>query len=194
MPEPTPRFRTARQEDAPAVAGLHADSWRRHYRGAYSDTFLDEEAPAYLTHMWAGRLATPTHTRTILAEHDGELVGLAHTILDEDPRWGALVDNLHVRHMLKRQGMGTRLLALTAEAVLRWSPASGLYLWVLEQNSAAQAFYAARGGEPVGRDDVPAPGGDPARLNGKPACLRFAWRDPSSLLMDHGRRSGSPDA
>jgi GNAT superfamily N-acetyltransferase len=194
MPDRSPRFRPARPEDAPAVAGLHADSWQRHYRGAYSDNFLDEEAPTYLTRMWTERLAAPTHTRTILAEHDGELVGLAHTFLDNDPRWGALVDNLHVRHTLKRQGIGTQLLALTAEAVLQWSSLSGLYLWVLEQNSAAQAFYSVRGGESVERDDVPAPGGDPTRLNGKPACLRFAWRDPSSLLMDHDHQSGSLDA
>jgi len=194
MPHPSPRFRMARPEDAPAVAGLHADSWQRHYRGAYSDSFLDEEAPTYLTRMWTERLATPTQTSTILAEYDGELVGLAHTFLDKDPRWGALVDNLHVRHTLKRQGIGSQLLALTAEAVLQWSSLSGLYLWVLEQNSAAQAFYSARGGQCVERDDVPAPGGDPARLNGKPACFRFAWRAPSSLLMDHDHQSGSLNA
>jgi GNAT superfamily N-acetyltransferase len=194
MPDPSPRFRTARPEDAPAVAGLHADSWQRHYRGAYSDTFLDEEAPTHLTRMWTERLATPTKTSTIVAEHEGDLVGLAHTFLDKDPRWGALVDNLHVRHTLKRQGIGTRLLALTAEAVLQWSSLSGLYLWVLEQNSAAQAFYAARGGQCVERDDVPAPGGDPARLNGKPACFRFAWRDLSSLFLDHDHQSGSLNA
>ena len=31
------QYRLARGSDAPAVAALHADSWRRHYRGAYSD-------------------------------------------------------------------------------------------------------------------------------------------------------------
>ncbi len=34
------RFRLASPADAKAVADLHADSWRRHYRGAYSDAFL----------------------------------------------------------------------------------------------------------------------------------------------------------
>src|SRR5580658_5429744 len=28
-------YRTAHAGDAQAIAGLHADSWRRHYRGAY---------------------------------------------------------------------------------------------------------------------------------------------------------------
>jgi len=62
------------------------------------------------------------------------------------------------------------------------SPSSGLYLWVLEQNSNARAFYAARGGACVERAETPPPGGDPARLNGKPMGLRYAWRDPSKLL------------
>ena len=66
--------------------------------------------------------------RTILAERDGTVVGLARTLLDEDSAGGAFPDNLHVAYGLKRQGIGTRLLALTAQAVLDASPSSGLYL------------------------------------------------------------------
>ncbi|WP_246633404.1 GNAT family N-acetyltransferase [Pseudonocardia nigra] len=189
MSDRGPQFRVARPEDAHAVAELHADSWQRHYRGAYSDAFLDGEPSGFLTQLWTERLATPSpQARTIVAEYNGEVVGFAHTLLNEDPTWGALVDNLHVRYTLKRQGIGTRLLSLTALAVHRWSSSSGLYLWVLEQNSMAQAFYSALGGTCVERVDVPPPGGDPARLNGRPKCLRFAWPDPSTLP----NRSGSP--
>jgi GNAT superfamily N-acetyltransferase len=176
------RFRTTTPDDAPAVAALHADSWRNHYRGAFTDTFLDHEVATYLTSMWTDRLTTPSpRTHSIVAELDGEMVGLAHTFLDADPTWGALLDNLHVRYGLKRQGLGTRLLAHTAQAV-RERTSSGLYLWVLEQNTAAQAFYTARGGTLTDRDDVPAPGGNPAWLNGKPTCLRYTWPDPSVLI------------
>jgi GNAT superfamily N-acetyltransferase len=182
MPSPGLRFRAARPEDAKAVAALHTDSWRRHYRGAYSDAFLDEEAPEFLGRQWTERLTEPgPNAYTLLAESEDEgegvLVGLAHTMLDEDPRWGALVDNLHVRYAVKRQGIGSRLLALTAQTVRRRSSTWGLHLWVLEQNSAAQAFYAAQGGKRVERAAVPPPGGDPARLNGRPFGLRIAWPD-----------------
>ena len=51
----------------------------------------------------------------------------------------------------------------------------GLYLWVLEQNTAAQAFYVAHGGSPVERAYVGEPGGVPGRLHGCPAKLRMAW-------------------
>lgn len=186
-------------EDAPAVAGLHADSWQRHYRGAYADAFLDGEPDGFLTGRWTERLAAASpQARTIVAEYDGGLVGLAHVELEADPTWGALVDNLHVRSPLKRQGIGTRLLALTAQAVLDSAPSSGLYLWVLEQNAAAQQFYAARGGTCVERSTVPPPGGDPSRLNGSPACFRYAWHDltalsPARPLVDNNGRPWSTD-
>jgi GNAT superfamily N-acetyltransferase len=178
-----PRLRTARPGDAHAIAALHADSWQRHYRGAFSDAFLDHDATTYLRQLWTGRLATPdTRARTIVAELDEAIVGLAHTILGQDATWGAFLDNLHITHGLKRQGIGTRLLALTAQAVLDWSPASGLYLWVLEQNTDARAFYAARGGACVERGNVSPPDGNISWLNGSPINLRYAWPDPSRLV------------
>jgi ribosomal protein S18 acetylase RimI-like enzyme len=177
------RFRAAAAQDVQAIVGLHADSWRRHYRGAYSDAFLDGDVTRYLVEMWATRLASPDpRASTILAEAGGAVVGIVHALLGEDPRWGSLLDNLHVAYGLKRSGIGTRLMALTARAVLDWSPASGLYLWVLEKNVAAQAFYEARGGACVERAEDPPPGGDPANLNGQPMMLRYAWQDPSRLL------------
>ncbi len=177
------RFRAACPGDAQPIAALHTDSWQRHYRGAFSDAFLDHDTTGYLLPLWTERLATPDpRARTILAERDGTVVGLAHTILGQDATWGAFLDNLHVAYGLKRHGIGTRLLTLTAQAVVDWSPASGLYLWVLEQNSAARAFYTARGGVCVERGQVPPPGGNPVRLDGDPTGLRYAWRDPSQLL------------
>jgi GNAT superfamily N-acetyltransferase len=193
MPAPGElRFRTAEQGDAQAIAALHTDSWQRHYRIAYSDAFLDDEAPGFLLDLWTRRLAAPDpRNRTILAElqrASGDqagggraLVGLAHTVLDDHPTWGALLDNLHVGYDLKRQGVGTRLLSLTAQAVLAEKPESGLYLWVLERNASARAFYDARGGTCVESREVLPPGGDPARLNGKPKGLRYTWPDPAKL-------------
>jgi ribosomal protein S18 acetylase RimI-like enzyme len=177
------RFRTADAGDAAAVAGLHADSWRRNYRGAFSDAFLDGDVVGYQLARWTERLSgQDPRARTIVAELGGDVVGLAHTQLGEDLQWGALLDNLHVASGLKRMGVGTRLMALTAQAVLDSAPSSGLYLWVLEQNTAARAFYTARGGSCVETSLVSPPGGDPARLNGSPRSLRFAWPDPSRLL------------
>ena len=111
MPAPAGlRFRAAGPGDANAIAGLHADSWQRHYRGAFSDAFLDNDVAGYLLPLWTERLARPDpRARTILAETGGTVVGVAHTLLGEHPVWGAYLDNLHVAHGLRRQGTGTRL-------------------------------------------------------------------------------------
>jgi ribosomal protein S18 acetylase RimI-like enzyme len=179
-----PQFRLAGPADAEAVANLHADSWRRHYRGAYSDSFLDADVVADRLAVWSERLREPDpRVGTILAE-DGSLIGFAHTVLDDDPTWGALLDNLHVANVHKRRGIGSRLLTLTAKAVIERAERTGLYLWVLEQNVGAQAFYEARGGRCVGRGLASPPGGVASRLTGSPAKLRYAWPEPAVLLVD----------
>ena len=97
------------------------------------------------------------------------------------PEWGALLDNLHVRFDLKRQGVGRALVTETAAVLWQRRPSSGLYLWVLEQNTAAQAFYSAMGGVVVeDRLGGPFPGG------GRAPVLRYAWPDPSVLHHPNG--------
>jgi GNAT superfamily N-acetyltransferase len=174
------RFRLAGREDAAAIAALHADSWRRHYRGALSDSFLDGEVLDDRQAAWRQKLKdADAASQTVLAESRGKLVGFAHTVFDADPMWGALLDNLHVVHTSHRGGVGSKLLKLTANAVIeRRSP---LFLWVLEQNVKAQAFYEAHGGVRGERVLVRAPGGTRSRLNGSPASFRYAWADPSII-------------
>jgi len=171
------RYRVASASDADAIAALHADSWRRHYRGAYLDSYLDGDVGADRLRTWRDRLAhrRPDHV-TIVAEIDDDVVGFAHTILDLHPQWGALLENLHVTHTLKGHGIGTRLMAASAEVVLISSPGTGIHLTVLAQNTAAQGFYQARGGTCVEeRLGGPFPGG------GRAPVFCYAWPDPRVL-------------
>lgn len=172
------RYREADAGDAEGIAALHADSWRRHYRGALSDAFLDGDLAADRLAVWTERFRRPDPgSVTVLAEDpDGTLVGFTHVIFEHDPTWGALLDNLHVAAGQQRRGIGSRLLELSAVPVR-----TGLYLWVLEQNVAARNFYAASKGEWVETDAVPDPEGVPGRLNGEPRRMRYVWRDPSVL-------------
>ncbi|HTU79501.1 MAG TPA: GNAT family N-acetyltransferase [Solirubrobacteraceae bacterium] len=84
----------------------------------------------------------------------------------------------------QRRGVGSRLLTLTAETLRARSQPTALYLWVLEQNVEAQAFYRACGGRRVERAPVSPPGGIASRLAGAPAKVRYAWEEPAALLAD----------
>jgi len=176
-----PLLRPAGSDDAEQVALLHAASWRRHYRGAYSDSFLDGDVAADRRAVWSSRLAAPGRSATAVAEDGTGLVGFVHVVFDDDEQWGSLLDNLHVGYGRQRTGIGTALLRWAAGAVARQATGSSLYLWVLEQNAAAQQFYRACGGTPVEKALVSPPGGVPARLIGTPAKLRMWWPDASSL-------------
>jgi ribosomal protein S18 acetylase RimI-like enzyme len=181
------RYLDATASDADSIADLHADSWRRHYRGAYLDTYLDGDVVADRQGVWRRRLAQPSTTQiTVVAGRDDEVIGFAHTILDGDSPWGSLLENLHVRSDLKRNGIGSRLLSETARRHIRFRPDGGLHLWVLDQNTSAQAFYEARGGLRVETQlRGPFPGG------GRALGHRYYWTDPTQLVFDPGFTEGA---
>lgn len=171
-------YRNATKEDAMAIAALHADSWKRHYRGAYLDTFLDGDVFAERLAVWQQRLASPgSDCFTLIAELQTSVVGFVHMALDNDPDWGALLDNLHVTHQLKRNGIGRALMQQAAQRLWQ-SGGRAFYLWVLDQNIGAQQFYAAQGGTRVETClRGPFPGG------GYGLGHRIAWRYPSALFL-----------
>ncbi len=171
-------LRQATEADADAVARLHADSWRRHYRGSYSDAFLDGDVVSERIATWTRRLMPPrSGTVTLLAEERGLLVGFAHTILDDDARWGSLLDNLHVLHTEKRRGIGARLMSASAAAAMEQATSPAFHLWVLERNVAAQSFYAACGGAPADRKTSVSPAGDEVE------AIRYVWPDARTLAV-----------
>ena len=72
------------------------------------------------------------------------------------------------------QGGADTAVPAAVAAVVEQAAGAHLYLWVLEQNVAAQRFYRSRGGTHAGTVPV---GGDPRRLNGSPNKHRIVWRD-----------------
>ena len=177
-------IRFASITDAPAVAQIHAESWRRHYRGMYADHYLDGDLYAERLATWSKRLrGDGPLTFTLMAEVEGKPVGFGHVVLDADPRWGALVDNLHVVGSIQGKGVGSVLLAEIATVVNDRRPGSPMYLWVLERNQPAQGFYVARGGTLGDVEISAAPGNDPRNLVDGTRRVRVTWADPSILLL-----------
>jgi ribosomal protein S18 acetylase RimI-like enzyme len=176
-------FRAAGASDVPAVAALHADSWRRHYRGSYADAFLDGDILSDRLVVWGERLQRPaTDCSTVLAELEGHLVGFVHTVLDADPVWGALLDNLHVAVGHQGMGIGTRLMGHSAMFVVAQRPQMPLFLWVHQKNTTAQRFYQGLGGQSVESAPIPDVAGVPGRLKGAPLKVRYTWPDAGPLV------------
>src|SRR5438552_3996831 len=138
-------YRAATDDDVSGVAALHADSWRRHYRGAYTDEYLDGPIGEERLRVWTERFARRDGTSTTVACADETLIGFVHVTFDAEPEFGPLVDNLHVRHDVQRTGAGRELMAHAARGALAARPGQPIHLWVLEQNDRAQAFYRAIG-------------------------------------------------
>ncbi|HPH19762.1 MAG TPA: GNAT family N-acetyltransferase, partial [Haliscomenobacter sp.] len=135
-------FRSASPQDEVAIAQLHAESWQKHYRGIFSDEYLDQLVVKERAEVWAERFAHPLETRhLILAENEGQLCGFACIELNEDPVFGTLLDNLHVSSDLQGQGIGAQLIHRAAQLAEVQHPGCGFYLFVLEENHPARKFY-----------------------------------------------------
>jgi GNAT superfamily N-acetyltransferase len=169
-------LRIATLADADAVARLHADSWRRTYRGSLSDEYLDGDVVADRLAVWHERLGSPaSNQHVIVAEENGVLQAFICVYGDRDDRWGSLVDNLHVRFDAHGRGIGRELMRAAAAWSLASYPGSGLYLWVLQANQNGQRFYERLGGSNQGGEEHEGADG------GTTYALRYAWADPRAL-------------
>jgi ribosomal protein S18 acetylase RimI-like enzyme len=174
-------LREATRDDIAAIAALHARSWQQHYRGAFSDEYLDGPVIEDRLQRWQGRLTSPAQNQYVVIAEDGseEIAGFACAFGADDERWGTLLDNIHVRRDLFGRGIGGMLVAAVAGWSLAHYPACGMYLWVLEQNERAQRFYRGLGGRDVEGQIWDAPDGSKVRSR------RFAWTREELATLGH---------
>ena len=174
-------LRRATAADAAAIAALHAASWRHAYRGAMSDEYLAGDIVSDRNTVWSERLGHPNPSQyVVVAEASGQIVGFACAYAAEHLEWGSLLDNIHVAHSFHRKGIGALILRNVASWCVAVAPECPLYLWVLQTNARAQAFYQRLGAVNAGQDVWVPPGG------GAVARYRFAWERPRLLLAGAG--------
>jgi GNAT superfamily N-acetyltransferase len=171
-------IRSARARDAVAVAELQTLSWRNTYRGMLSDDFLNDKLFANRSELWNGRLGRPADNQyTIVAQHDEDVVGFACAFGGENPKWGLLLDNLHVHPTQRGRGIGRTLMAVIANWWSLKYPKTGLYLLVFAQNAQARQFYERLGGK--GLEEVIWIAPDGTAVNE----IRYVWNDPKELTV-----------
>ena len=141
------QLRQAIFEDHIAIAQLHAESWKKNYRGIWSEDFLDHKVDADRQSVWFQRLKSPTENQhTIVAVLDNTIVGFCCIFLNDHPVFGSLIDNLHVSSKLQNSGIGKMLLMDCAEWISSKSINWKMYLWVYKSNTNARTFYERLGG------------------------------------------------
>ena len=139
----------ATSADAAAIALLHAQSWRSAYRGLLTDEYLDDHVLRDRTSFWSKRFTAPKpERRLVLKALDAEstLLGFVCVLLDEEPAWGARLDNLHVNPQLKGTGIGYALFQAAREWTAQMMPDAPMHLWCVERNLVARRFYDRQGG------------------------------------------------
>lgn len=170
-------FQIATAADTAVIAGLHTRSWQQHYRGIYSDQYLDEDIAAERLAVWTERMEHPKpNQHVILATDVGQPCGFACTYLDHDPEWGSLLDNLHVAFAWKGHGLGRELMRRSAEWVNGQKPGSCFHLYVLADNTPAMHMYEHVGGKRMKTELHTVPYGREAEV------YLYVWEDCRVLL------------
>jgi GNAT superfamily N-acetyltransferase len=151
-----------------------------------SDAYLDDEIAEERKRLWRAHFLAPGIDRryVLLVEINKKLVGFVCVLLDEEPAWGACLDNLHIRPEHRSQGLGRQLFAKSTKWVMSKEPGWPIHLWVFEANHPARRFYERFSGEVVERNIKEMPGG------AQVPSLRYVWHDLRILLNNLTTRSG----
>lgn len=170
-------YRPARYTDYISIAALHAENWERTYRGMMSDHYLDNEVRQDRLDVWKKRFDEPVHSqKTIVAVQNEALVGFVCVMLNDDPEFGSLVDNLHVSEQLRKSGIGKQLLKECAQLIIANANNHRMYLWVYEKNLNARAAYEKLGATHHETIEKANDDGSIAKI------CRCTWPDVSTLL------------
>ena len=138
-------FREATAEDAGLISHIHATSWRRAYRGLIAGDYLDRLPDGYWVPSVRAWLSSGQLYGLLLLE-DGKPVGACLYGRGRDEAygdWGEIV-SLYLLPEVTRRGLGGQLIG-EALRRLREDGYERFYLWALEGNCAADAFYRKHG-------------------------------------------------
>lgn len=171
------RIRPGTADDAAAIAAVHAASWRDAFAGILSPEYLAGPIDADRLAVWNARCGTPAANQAIFVAQDdsGDMIGFVCAFAGDDAAFGAKVDNLHVLAKARGTGLGARLLRHAARWIADGDAATGLYLWVFEDNRLARDFYGYVGGTEADREASGMPSAEEA------TAIRVVWPSAAAL-------------
>lgn len=176
-------IREATQDDVPAIARVHVDTWRTTYQGIVPDHHLANLSYERRAKGWYQILncAPAEGSFTYVAEAEqGELIGFANGGRERSGNsiYSGELNAIYILQTHQGQGVGRRLVQAVAERLYQANMTS-MRVWVLVENPACR-FYAALGGNPIAEKEIV--------IGGKPLTeVAYGWADTSTL------RSRYPD-
>lgn len=139
-------IRTARPEDANAIATIHVRAWQAAYQGIVPRVYLSGLSIDQREQAWRQRLERGVAT-VLLAEDEDRVVGWISAGTSRDVDAGAATGELYALYVAPehwRHGVGRQLWDETARH-LRDAGFTEATLWVLRDNGQARAFYGSNG-------------------------------------------------
>ncbi len=142
--------KTRPDDDFNAISRVYALSWQAAYRGIIPDTYLDELSDD----RWTEVLKAGFWDSLVLAE-DGKYVGTASICPARDEAkagWGEIV-SIYLLPEYFGKGCGAPVLGAAVTSL--WQKGfKSIYLWVLEENRRARAFYEKNGFAPADDETI----------------------------------------
>ena len=145
-------IRRAEVADAPAIAGIHVQSWQETYNGLIAPDFLEratnDNARQQREKGWRATILQDRE-EVFVAEQGGEVVAFASVGPARDhPGYSHELMTLYSLKRVQGRGIGQALLQAVMGQV-RGQGGNNLALWVLSSNPTRQ-WYAAQGAREAG--------------------------------------------
>ena len=138
-------IRPAEQRDASAIGSVYCEGWKAAYQGLMPAFFLNALTPENCA-------PKPDHIapdRRLVAELDGEVVGTVTFGKGREDASMAEIQSIYVLPEYWNRGLGSALFHAVCDKT-KEQGFPGLYVWTLEGNLRAKAFYEHMGMTPTG--------------------------------------------
>lgn len=177
------QIRRATAEDTAGLARLQVDSYRTAYAGLLPEAYLAGFSYEDQEQDWRDwPTMYPADVLYVAVDEEGKVAGyaLGRPVPTGLARYDCELVALHVRGLVRRQGLGRKLVAAVA-GQLKQEGCTALMLWVLEGNPS-RAFYERLGGCPAGRQNVTLDEGVTA------VEVAYGWPDIEALCRGEASR------
>jgi ribosomal protein S18 acetylase RimI-like enzyme len=142
---PDPLIRPAVPDDAPAIATIHAETWRVAYRGLLPDAYLDDLTPDSRLPMWQEILSgRHPQIQVWVVTIDDTVAGFASTNPARDEPGTGELATIYMHPDWMHRGIG-RILLAHAESGLVAQGFTVARLAVLRDNHSTRRFYERAG-------------------------------------------------